>query len=398
MESIRGYFPGLEGKVFLDAACISLVPTQSKKAIQKFLDMTLDCKERDASLHHIAMDQMRNKATIESARLLDAKSSEIALIESTTHGLNIAAMSIPFSKEDNVIFADLEFLQVAIPWVKMQEQGLIKEVRMAKNDHGAITTETLARVADSNTKAIIISSVQWCNGYRVDLNKIGSFCKANGIFLVVDAIHQLGAVKLSVKDSHIDILITGGHKWLNSPFGCGFMYINKDTMPKLKQTSWGYLGLENPEGGWGQYFATPTITPLREYRFPKTAKRFEINGTSNYPGAIGIGESLAMINSMGIKNIQDYVFSLTDTVQNELNHLGVEIVTHPGHEVRSGITVFQVSRDPLKNEEFLQKLLDERILLAMRYTSNVGGIRISTHFFNNNNDLDRLFESIKNHL
>jgi len=62
MESIRRYFLGLEGKVFLDVACISLVPTQFKEAIQHFLDMTLDCKERDASLHHIAMDQMRNKA------------------------------------------------------------------------------------------------------------------------------------------------------------------------------------------------------------------------------------------------------------------------------------------------------------------------------------------------
>jgi len=81
-------------------------------------------------------------------------------------------------------------------------------------------------------------------------------------------------------------------------------------MPKLKQTSWGYLGLENRESGWGQYFATPTITPLREYRFPETAKRFEINGTSNYPGAIDIGESLAMINNMEIKKIRIMCFRL----------------------------------------------------------------------------------------
>jgi len=35
---------------------------------------------------------------------------------------------------------------------------------MAKNDHGGITTEALAREADSNTKAIIISSIQWIWG------------------------------------------------------------------------------------------------------------------------------------------------------------------------------------------------------------------------------------------
>lgn len=398
IEEARAHFPGLQDKVFLDAACVSIIPKQSKQAIQKFLDMAMTCDSRDASIHHIEMDKLRGQAVEESAKLLEANLDEIALVESTTHGLNIAAMAIPFSPEDNVIIADLEFLQVAIPWVKMAEEGRIKEVRMARSEQGQLPAESILALADPQTKAIIVSSVQWCNGYRMDLKTLGDYCKANDIFLIVDAIHQLGAVNLSVKDSHIDIMVSGGHKWLNSPFGCGLMYINKQTMPKLRLPSWGYLGLENPVGGWGQYFATPTITPLREYSFPMTAKSFEINGTSNYPGAIGLAESLKVVNVIGIHEVQKYIFSLTDTVQEELHRLGVHVVTRPEKEVRSGITVFQVSKDPAKNETFLQRLLDERILVAMRYTSGVGGIRVSTHYFNNLNDLDVLFSAVKKNL
>jgi len=398
MRRVREYFPGLNDKVFLDAACVSLPPIQSVEAIQHFLDMATSMPARDASLHHIEMDKTRTLAVKEAARLLEARTDEIALIESTTHGLNIAAQSIPFEPRNNVIISDLEFLQVAIPWVKMQEEGRIKEVRMARNVEGRIPVESIIALADGNTKAIIISSVQWSNGYRVDLQALGEFAEAEGIYLVVDAIHQLGAIKLSVKDYHIDILMCGGHKWLNSPFGCGLLYVNKSTIPALRQPSWGYLGLEDPEGGWGRYFATPSISPLRPYNFPVTAKRFEINGTSNYLGAIALGQSLKLVNELGIEQIQDYILSLTDIIHEELGRLGVKIVTHQDPESRSGIMVFQISQDPNENERFLQKLLDDRIYLAMRYTSNVGGIRISTHYFNNQDDLDALFTSIKKHL
>ena len=48
-----------------------------------------------------------------------------------------------------------------------------------------------------------------------------------------------------------------------------------------------------------------------------------------------------------------------------------------------------------ENEAFLQALLDERIYVAMRYTSGVGGIRISTHLYNDHDDVDRLIQVMR---
>jgi selenocysteine lyase/cysteine desulfurase len=154
--------------------------------------------------------------------------------------------------------------------------------------------------------------------------------------------------------------------------------------------SWGYLGLDPPEGGWGRYFATPDSSPVRIYDFPTRTKSLEINGTSNYPGAVGLGASLALVNELGIDAVEAHVLELADRLHEELPALGVRLVTRPEREVRSGITTFEVSDVHRENEAFLQALLDERIYVALRYTSGVGGIRVSTHLFNDHGDLDRL--------
>ncbi len=394
LRNAKVHFPGLRGKTFLDAACVGLAPIEAKRAIESFLDQAVMCLDRDASTHHIALDRARVVAVREGARLLDAGNDEIALVESTTHGLNVIASAIPFEPDDNVVICDLEFLQVAIPWLKLAERGSIDEVRLVRNRDGALPIEAFAEQVNDRTRAVVVSSVQWTNGFAVDLNGLADLCRAHDALLVVDAIQQLGATRLSVKDIPADMVVAGGHKWLNAPFGCGLLYVRRSTLPALRMPSWGYLGLEPPEGGWGRYFSTPETTPVRIYDFPTTAKSLEINGTANYPGAVGLGASLELINSLGITAIEEHVRGLTDRLHEELPRLGVRVVTRPEPEARSGITTFEVSDVPAKNEAFLEALLDERIYVAMRYTSQVGGIRISTHLYNDHDDLDRLLHTI----
>jgi selenocysteine lyase/cysteine desulfurase len=390
LSDVRDHFPGLQGKTFLDAACVGLAPAEAQRAIERFLERTVMCPERDASTHHIELDAARATAVREGARLLDADTSEIALVESTTHGLNVIAAAIPFAPDENVVICDLEFLQVAIPWTKLAERGAIRELRIVRNRGGALPVEAFAEQVDEKTSAVVVSSVQWTNGFAADLQGLADLCYSHGALLVVDAIQQLGATRLSTRETAADVVVAGGHKWLNAPFGCGLLYVRSSVLPRLRMPSWGYLGLEQPEGGWGRYFANPQSTPVRVYDFPTTAKSLEINGTANYPGAVGLGASVELVNDLGIDAIQEHVHRLTDRLHDELPRLGVNVVTRTEREARSGITTFEVSDSATDNEAFLQALLDEHVYVALRYTSGVGGIRISTHFYNDDDDLDRL--------
>src|SRR5437870_13875129 len=107
MLNARAHFPGLLGKVFLDAACISLAPRPAVEAIQKFLGLAMVCPLDSSTHHHIFMDEIRAAARPAAARLINAHDDEIAVLESTTHGLTLAAQSIPLEPGDGVWISDL---------------------------------------------------------------------------------------------------------------------------------------------------------------------------------------------------------------------------------------------------------------------------------------------------
>jgi cysteine desulfurase/selenocysteine lyase len=394
LDEARRSFPGLSDKVFLDAACVSLVPRQARDAIRAFVDEAMLCTADDASLHHIDMDARRRETVEAAAVLLRTDTSHIALVESTTHGLNIAANAIRFERGDRVLVADTEFLQVAIPWARKARAGDIA-IAPVPSREGALAVGDFERAMDQRTKAVCVSSVQWSSGHRVDVRSLGRLCRDRGIWLVVDAIQEMGALTIDLSDPWADFVIAGGHKWLNAPFGCGVMYVGDRVLDELEPASWGYLALAEPDGGWETYFGTPDITPYRGYEFPRMAKRFEIGGTSNYPGAIALTESLKLVNALGIECAERQVLALAAFARDELRKAGAHLVSNDDPAARSGITTFTYYRDPVQDRALLDRLLRERVLLAMRYTSGIGGIRVSTHYFNDEEDVLRMTAALR---
>ena len=371
--------------MFLDSACVGLAPRCATEAVQKFNEMALWCPEKSATLHHIAMDDMRAAARPVIAGFIHAREDEIALLESTTHGLNIASEIIPFTGGDRVLMSDLEFLEVAMPWA---QRGYA--VDLVKNRDGKALVEDFADAITTQTKVIAISSVQWSNGFLCDLAGLSRLCTERGLWLVVDAIQQLGAIPLDVGKTPIDMVVCGGHKWLTSPFGCGFMYVSQRARAELLPATAGYHpSLTTPEGGWGDYFQTPSISPRREYEFVDEARRYEIGGTANYPGAIGLAALIGMLRAAGAGAIAEHIYGLTDYLISALQSLRAQVVTAVERQHRSGIVTFSVG-GAAQNVALMNHLLDNEVLVSVRYTSQVGGVRVSCHYFNSRQDLDTL--------
>ncbi len=395
MLTARQHFPGLHDKVFLDAACVSLAPRPAVEAVEKFLDIAMVCPHESSTAHHIFMDQMRAAARPAVARLINAHEDEIALTESTSHGLSLAANAIPLESGDRVLISDLEFMEVAIPWLQKKRDGI--EIDVVPNHKGEARIEDFAARITPRTRVICISSVQWTNGYRCDLAALSQLCRERKVWLVVDAIQQLGAVPLDVRETPVDILVCGGHKWLNAPFGCGFLYVSRDVQPRLHPPLAGYLSVEDPVGGWGNYFQTPTTTPVTDYAYVNSARRFETGGTANYPGAIGLAASLNLIHHLGQNNTAAHIRSLTDHLIPGLERLPVTVVTPRNPKHRSGIVTFSAGNAE-QNVALMNRLLEKRILVSVRYTSNVGGVRVSCHFYNSVEDIDKLLSELKKQL
>jgi cysteine desulfurase/selenocysteine lyase len=392
MLSARQHFPGLLDKVFLDAACVSLAPRPAVEAISKFLDLAMLCPFDSSTHHHIFMDEMRAAARPAVAHLINAYEDEIALVESTSHGLSLAANAIPLVSGDRILLSDLEFLEVAVPWTQKKKDGI--EIDVVPNRSGEVRAEDFSDRVTPRTHVIVLSAVQWTNGYRCDLAAFSRLCRDRNLWLVVDAIQQIGAIPLDVRQIPVDILACGGHKWLNSPFGCGFLYINRNALPRLHPPLPGYLSVQDPPGGWGEYFQTPTKTPVRGYAFVPAARRYENGGTANYPGAIGLAASLKLMDEVGHENITAHIYSLTEQLLAGLDKLPVRIVTPRARDNRSGIVTFSVGSAE-ENVRLMKRLLEKKILVSVRYTSKVGGIRVSCHFYNSPEDIAALLNELQ---
>src|SRR5581483_6720274 len=152
LVSARQHFPGLLGKTFLDAACVSLAPRSAVEAIENFLDFAMVCALDSSTHHHIFMDEMRAAARPAAARLINAGEDEIALVESTSHGLSLAADAIPLERGDRVLLCDLEFLEVALPWVQKKHDGI--EIDVVPNRDGEIRIDDIAERITSRTRVV----------------------------------------------------------------------------------------------------------------------------------------------------------------------------------------------------------------------------------------------------
>ena len=389
---------GLAAKkiAYLDTACMGLVDSdvaaEAKNVISSLENISSPPTEFTVSLY----DNF-HRAREEAALLLNVTAEEIALVESTSHGLGLIASSLPLHAGDNILICDLEFFATTICWESRQEK-MPFEIRAVATKGGKVKVSDFEPRMDVNTRAIVVSSVQEVNGYRVDLKEFSRLARERGCFLIVDGIQEAGALEVNLGETEVDIYCAGGHKWLRNPFGMGFLYVNKKLLEQLKPDFYSYFNALEPQGGWGNYLESPLRTPFDKLNLTETARKFETGGTGNYLGALTLYHSLKKLRETGINNVEMKVRKLGDFLAVGLAELGINLAsdTNPLH--RSGITSFTLPGGLEAERKLTARLAQERIYVSLRYTSGVGGIRVSPHYYNSETDIERLLESMADFL
>ena len=102
-----------------------------------------------------------------------------------------------------------------------------------------------------------------------------------------------------------------------------------------------------------------------------------------------LSESLQLTNEVGVAQSAERIWELGERLQEGLRSLDVRLETPFERENRAGIITFHTgSRE--RDTACLERLLAEGISVSQRYTSGVGGVRVSIHYYNNEDDVERL--------
>jgi cysteine desulfurase / selenocysteine lyase len=385
---VRRLFPGASRRVYLDAAAISLTSTRAAEAIARFVDRV----GWDPSGAHHGDDAAR--AREEAARLVGARAEQIALSPATSLALNVAADAVPLIRGDNVVTCDLEFMSVVVPWLE-KCRGAGAELRVVRHDAGRVPADAVVEQLDGRTRAVVLSSVQWTNGYRLDIQRIGQECRRRGTPFVVDAIQHLGVMPLDVNAAAIDYLACGGHKWLASPTGMGFAFASDAFAERFRPSLTYAPTAVPPHGDWRESWTDPGYDPIQTYALRPTAARFEMGVHHGAVGGAGLAAALAVFNELGPTRIAEHATRLGDRVAAGVHALGLEVVTPLERAHRSGLTVFRAGPSAKDDVGLRDYLVAHDVIVSVRYTSGVGGIRVSTHVYNDDSDVDRLLETVQ---
>jgi len=363
LDELRQEFPLTEELTYLNHAATSPLPGRTRAAMTSFIETRRFV--RRAREEYETLDQDLRQAL---GQLINASPEEIALVQNTAEGINIAAHAIPFQPGDNVILCDMEYPANVYPWLNLERRGV--EARIIPHREGGLALDDLEATTDKRTKAIAVSSVEFLTGFRNDLQSIGKLCRARGIYFVVDGIQSLGAIPLDVRECQIDLLSCGGPKWLMGPCGQGFLFCRQELLEEMIPA---YAG------------ATSVVDFLnfRDYdlTFLPDAKRFEL-GTNNLVGEVGLLASVNLLLEVGIEEIRRWTLHLTGVLIEDLQERGYQIASCLRPEHRSAIISFTTP----DVEAAYEKLIANKVIVALRENY----IRVSPHCYNTEEEVLRV--------
>ena len=363
---IREEFPELQHKIYMNCAAVSLIPRKAKEAVIQ----SLGEREMTGEMRTEIRDGRELEARKQIARIINASFEEICLVSNTSEGLNIIAQGLPLKPGENVVFTDKEYPGNMIPWINLEKKGI--EARIVKINYGEDPTEALLSAVDEKTRLLSLSFVGWIDGFRFDIEKIGQFCQERNIIFVVDAVQGAGAMQLDVQSAKISFISCGGFKWLLSPNGTGFIYVNKDLLPQIEMVYLSYMSFE------GTPMEYELGCPLR-----KDASKFRLGCISDI-GIAAMNKSFELLLETGIDNIERHVLQLVDYATERIKDKGYSILSNFAPQNRSGILTFGGNDIQTKYDN----LIRNNIIVSFRKN----WIRISPHLYNNKEDIDQMLD------
>lgn len=367
------------GKIYLNNASVSLMPSQSIEAMKDFLIYYNSIGPDSINSEPFVTEKLQNIRKI-IAKIINCQPEEVILTQSTTDGINIVANGLSFEQNSNLIIRGFSHEHHAnfYPWLRLQNKTKIRNLSIDKN--GFFDFDELKTLLDSNTKLVAISHALYNTGSILPVEKIGNMLENHTTFFI-DSAQTVGCIgNFDVAKIKCDFMSFNGSKWLCGPMGTGLFYCNKKSQELLEPMTIG-----------GESAMIYNNTNLA---FKDIPDKFQ-TGFRNYVGMVGLESSAKYLLKFGMENIRKKNLYLSNLLREELSKIK-NIILY-GSEIpqeRTSIVSFNIDgHDP---QIIVEKLEKQNIVLAVREILEKKIVRASPHFFNTESEILRVIDAIKN--
>ena len=360
---VRAKFPVASRNVYLNTAAAGPLAESTARAGAEYYELMMN----DGDVHWDEWLARREEVRAQVAAFINAEPEEIGLTTNTSSGMNLIVDAL--EKHGEVISCDLEFPVTTIAWMHRRIP-----VHFVKSIGGVVRPENIRAATNTRTGIISMSYVQFSNGFRSDIEELAGL-KGNHA-LVINASQAAGVFEIDVKRMKIDALCATGHKWMRSGYGSGFVYLSKELQAAVRQRTIGWLSVHDP------YVMRNDEIHLRH----DVSARAEL-GCPHFAGIFALGASIELMQSIGIANIEARALELNRVLTAQLNEIGWKVLSPVAEEKFRSAETLVATENPAK---VVADLATQKILV----TEKPQGFRVSTDFFNNEDDIEQLIRRL----
>ena len=376
LERIRQELPATRARIYLNAGTFGPLPNCVPQAMQE----RTQAEWQTGRLGTEAFERMLaiyTEARERVARLLNASTDEIALTDSTGGGMNMISYGFNWQEGDEVITTNHEHISALAPLYQSRDRyGIIihKADLGPRAERSAL--EAISELVTERTRLISISHVTWTTGVRLDVKAITQFGRERGIPVLIDGAQSAGAIPLDVKELDVDFYAIPMQKWLCGPDGTGALYVKREAMHYVAPTYVGYWSTKHEEG--------------IEWELQESAQRFELGGrhTASLAGQSAVLDWLEQF--VGYAWMFEHISTLNTYAYHALQKVpGLTMLTpQPGG---SGLLSFTLKG---RDDAELVKELADKYTITIRNIPSTHALRISTGFYNTEEEIDTLVRAL----
>lgn len=349
---VREHFTPEPGSVYLNSATYGLPPRRTVEALERALDQWRTGNGNWIEDWDLAGEQCRRLV----ADLLKASRDEVALMPAVSVASAIVASAVPQGGE--VLVAENDFTSVIYPFLEAARLGrfTVREAPLAQ----------LSAAIGPNTSMVAVSHVQSADGAKVEVGPLRQAADAVGAKIYLDLSQSLGVVPFDVDaEGGVDYVACGAYKWMCCPRGVAFLYVRRQSWPHTSAVTASWRGGDDP---YGRFYGSPL-------RLSPTASRFDVSLA--WHAWVGAQASLEFLTELGDARR----FALANAAARRFADL-LELPPPSGGIVSLAVRDGDGAAAALESAK-------------VRTSIRAGKIRASFHFYNTEDEAERVAELLR---
>ena len=326
--------------------------------------------------HHFF--EITQKIRKQFGNLISSSSENIAIMPSTSYGFASALNNIKTNGKTTITIGN-EFPSgyfALKKWTKNNNKTLV--VVEQDNLSPQEWNNQIIDKINEDTAVVLISSIHWMNGVKLNLKEIGEKCKKVGAYFIVDGTQSVGAIPINVMELNIDALICAGYKWLFGPYSMALGFFSEKFSDGIPI-----------EESWMNRSNAQNFSELTNYEtnYMPHAARYNVGQTTNFILSPIMLNGLEQLNKWGIVNINKYCSLLYDELKELCQNMDISFIDK--QDSSQHLFSLGISKN-INSKKLKDKLEKKNVFVSLRGEY----LRVSLNVFNDSNDLHKLVESI----